>query len=267
MPPTPESLPASPASDGATELARLLRTEGRRESAVVQVAIWIATGIVEGDLRPGQEVNSVDLARRFAVSRTPVREALMLLESEGLVEIRARRRPRVTSFTAERIREIYFVRRHLLALVGELMAQRVTDHDIAVLRRRLAGMRRSVTAGDVAGYFWGHVDWQSQFLRIAGNDTLRGILDSLALRTLVLRYASLGVEGRPAASLALQERIFEALTQRDGPLTALLLVRSTEAAEAAIDVQALSEPWAPAATEVQVSTDIPVIAMDNRDIG
>ena len=45
------------------------------------------------------------------------REALMLLESEGLVEIRARKRPRVATFSVQRVREIYFVRGHLLAQV------------------------------------------------------------------------------------------------------------------------------------------------------
>ncbi|WP_432825890.1 GntR family transcriptional regulator [Dactylosporangium sp. CA-092794] len=231
-----------PATDVSAELVRLLKLEERREPAVAQIAIWVATGIVEGRLTPGQDLNSVDLSHRFNSSRTPVREALMLLESEGLVEIRARKRPRVASFTPQRVREIYFVRRHLLALVGSLVAERVNDDEIEDLRERLGRMRAAASAGDVDSYFWGHVDLQSRLMTIAGNQTLADILDSLALRTLVLRHASLARPGRLHASVADQFRIFEAIEARDGELTAMLLSRATDAALRAIDMSLLTEP-------------------------
>ena len=231
---------AEKAPDRSEELVRLLKLEERREPAVAQVATWVGLGIVEGRLKPGQDLNSVDLSHRFNSSRTPVREALMLLESEGLVEIRARKRPRVASFTAERVREIYFVRKHLLALVGSLAAERVTDADLAELHERLDVMKAYAESGDVDGYFWGHVDLQSRLMRIAGNEVLAGILDSLALRTLVLRHASLATEGRLTASVADQIRILEAIEARDGELTAMLLSRATDAALAAIDLSALT---------------------------
>lgn len=66
-----------------------------RDSLVGKIAADIARAIADGDLLPGADLNSVELAARFGTSRTPVREALMLLEKEGLVEIPPRRRPRV----------------------------------------------------------------------------------------------------------------------------------------------------------------------------
>ncbi|MFJ3667150.1 GntR family transcriptional regulator [Streptomyces sp. NPDC090106] len=216
------------------EIVRLLKLEERREPAVAQIAVWIAEGIVVGRLKPGQDLNSVDLAGRFRSSRTPVREALMLLESEGLVEMRARRRPRVASFSAERVRQIYFVRRHLLGLVGRLVADRVTADDMADLRARLDRMRTHVERDDVDAYFWSHVDMQSRFLEIAGNEPLAEILDSLALRTLVLRHAALGDSERLQASFRDQVRIHDAIVDRDGELASMLLARATDAALAAI---------------------------------
>lgn len=226
--------------DRSDELVRLLKLEERREPAVAQIATWVGLGIVEGRLKPGQDLNSVDLSHRFSTSRTPVREALMLLESEGLVEIRARKRPRVASFTAERVREIYFVRKNLLALVGALVAERITDAGLVDLRERLGRMLVDAEAGDIDSYFWGHVDLQSQFLVIAGNEILADILDSLALRTLVLRHASLAHPGRLKASVADQVRILEAIEARDQELTAMLLSRATVSALAAIDLSALT---------------------------
>ncbi|MGH3246983.1 MAG: GntR family transcriptional regulator [Trebonia sp.] len=218
----------------SAEIVRLLKLEERREPTVAQVAIWVAEGIVIGRLKPGQDLNSVDLASRFSTSRTPVREALMLLESEGLVEIRARKRPRVATFSTERVREIYFVRRHLLALVGGLVAEHVTDEEVTDLAVRLERMRVAVAADDVDAYFWAHVDMQSRFLEIAGNSILTSILDSLALRTLVLRHTALGRSGRLRESLRDQVRIHEAIADRDPELTAMLLSRATDTALLAI---------------------------------
>jgi DNA-binding GntR family transcriptional regulator len=221
--------------DRSIELVRLLKLNERREPSVVQVATWVGLGIIEGRLQPGEDLNSVELSHRFNSSRTPVREALMLLESEGLVEIRARKRPRVAAFTPVRVREIYFVRQHLLALVGELVAEKATDEDLVGLRTRLTQMEADASSGDIDNYFWGHVALQERMTEIAGNETLKGILDSLALRTLILRHASLAQPGRLAASVADQLRIFDAIQNRDGELAAMLLSRATVAALHAIE--------------------------------
>jgi DNA-binding GntR family transcriptional regulator len=227
--------------DRSIELARLLKLNERREPAVVQVATWVGLGIIEGRLQPGEDLNSVELSHRFSSSRTPVREALMLLESEGLVEIRARKRPRVAAFTPERVREIYYVRQHLLALVGKLVAEAATSEHLASMRQRLSKMEEQAAVGDVDSYFWGHVALQEQMTEIAGNETLKGILDSLALRTLILRHASLAQPGRLAASVSDQLRIFEAIENRDGELAAMLLSRATVSALNAIEVSEWSQ--------------------------
>jgi DNA-binding GntR family transcriptional regulator len=228
-------------ADRSVELVRLLKLTERREPAVVQVATWVGLGIIEGRLQPGEDLNSVELAHRFSSSRTPVREALMLLEQEGLVEIRARRRPRVAAFTPERVREIYFVRQHLLALVGRLVVESASDDELADLRARLTRMVGFADKGDIDSYFWGHVDLQERMTDIAGNETLKGILDSLALRTLILRHASLAQPGRLAASVVDQLRIIEAMESRDGELAAMLLSRATVAALGAIELSEWSE--------------------------
>jgi DNA-binding GntR family transcriptional regulator len=229
--------------DRGAELARLLKLHERREPLVVQVATWVGLGIIEGRLRPGQDLNSVDLSHRFSSSRTPVREALMLLEQEGLVEMRARRRPRVAEFTPERIAEIYEVREHLLALMGSLVAVKIGDADLDDLRRRVKEMRRQADNGDVDGYFWSHVALQERMTEIAGNSTLKGILDSLALRTLILRHASLQMPGRLSHSVAAQELILQAIEDHDPELTAVLLSRATRAAHAAIQHGPWAQQW------------------------
>jgi DNA-binding GntR family transcriptional regulator len=227
--------PPDQQADRAADLARMLKLPERREPVVVKVATWIGLGIVEGRLVPGEDLNSVDLSKRFDSSRTPVREALMLLEQEGLVEIRPRRRPRVASFSPERIREIYEIRGHLLSIVGTLVAARAQDDELDDLTARVKEMRSKADADDVVGYFWDHVALQERMTEIAGNVTLKGILDSLALRTLVLRHASLSHPGRLSDSIADQELILRALRDRDGDFAATMLTRATRAALGAIE--------------------------------
>ena len=105
-------------------------------SLVGNIAATIASDIVAGRLRAGADLNSDELARRFQTSRTPVREALLMLEKEGLVEIESRRRPRVKRWTRSEVRELYLVRAALYALVAELIVANAPDEGAAWRERR-----------------------------------------------------------------------------------------------------------------------------------
>ncbi|MCG7206718.1 GntR family transcriptional regulator [Streptomyces arenae] len=218
-------------------LQRLLRLRDRREPLVAQIAEWVGAGIIEGRLEPGQDLNSVELSRRFDTSRTPVREALMLLEQEGLVEMKARRRPRVAAPSLADIRDIYQVRRHLLSMLAGLLVERADDTELAELRGRVEKMRELADAGDVDAYFWSHVQLQERMTEIAGNATLKQILDSLALRTLMLRHLSLTRPGRLAYSVDDQERLIQACEERDGELASALIAGATVRALRAVEEQ------------------------------
>ncbi|MFF7475970.1 FCD domain-containing protein [Streptomyces sp. NPDC008092] len=218
-------------------LARLLRLRDRREPLVAQIAEWVGAGIIEGRLAAGQDLNSVDLSRRFDTSRTPVREALMLLEQEGLVEMKARRRPRVAAPSLQDIRDIYQVRRQLLSMLAALLVERATDEEIGELRGRVEKMRGLADEGDVDAYFWSHVQLQERMTEIVGNATLKQILDSLALRTLMLRHLSLTRPGRLAYSVDDQERLMQACEERDGELAAALIAGATVRALRSVEEQ------------------------------
>lgn len=217
------------------QVTRLLNFSERREPLVAMVAAWVGTGIIEGRLRPGQDLNSVELAKRFSTSRTPVREALMLLEQEGLVEMRARKRPRVAVPTIETVRQTYQVRQHLLSLSAELVVVRATTLELAELRGIVGELQRLADEGDVSGYLWAHVALHERMMEIGGNETLKAILDSLALRTFILRHMSLGWPGRLATSAIEQARIVDAFDRRDAPLASILISRATLGALEAIE--------------------------------
>lgn len=225
---------STPSTEAANELIQLLELTDRREPAVVEIAVWVALGIIEGRLRPGQDLNSVELANRFQSSRTPVREALALLESEGLVEMRARRRPRVAAFSPQQVREVFVVRAHLLSMAGQLAATQASDDDLATLSSIVDTLKKHAANNNDADYRWTHYKFFDVIADIAGNVTMKGILNSLFIRTLSVRR-TLSQPERLAESLHYAGLTLEALKQRDGELVALLMRRSVLAALAAIE--------------------------------
>ncbi len=211
-------------------IRRLIKWHGRREPLVCNIAEGIATDLIFGRLAPGDELNSVDLAARFQVSRTPVREALMLLEHEGLVVVTARKRPRVASPGEAEVREIYGLRAQLLAVMVRELVAVVTDEQVRALVDCVDRLEASVRAGEVDGYFRGHVEFQDMMTEFAGNSTLKRVLDSLALRTLVLRHVSASSPGRMYVGVREQRQLVEAIASRDADLAAAVIAHSTRQA-------------------------------------
>lgn len=215
---------ASGASEAAANsLARLLQLDERRDSLVAAISEWVGRGIVEGRLRPGDDLNSVELARRFATSRTPVREALMLLEKEGLVEIPARRRPRVARTTLASVHEVYAVRATLHALVFEQLAMDIDEATLEELRHLVDGMAAAAAEDDLDRYFWRNVAFHERAAELANNPTLQGILDSLGLRVLQLRHRSIAAPHRMNRSIEDHRRLIRALEERDPALAGALM--------------------------------------------
>lgn len=208
-----------------TIFADVLERTAGRDSLVGKIAEWIGCAIIEGRLRPGDDLNSVALSQRFQTSRTPVREALMILEKEGLVTIPPRRRPHVAHVSLREVREIYQVRTHLYMLVSELIVARVADQDVQTLRVQQARLEEAASAGDRDAYFWRNLSFRATEAEICGNAPLRRLLDSLGLRTLQARHQSLTYPGRMEQSVRDHARLVRAYEERDAPL-AIALTRT-----------------------------------------
>jgi DNA-binding GntR family transcriptional regulator len=180
----------------------------------------VAIAIVEGRLPPGHEVNSAELARRFSTSRTPVREALLLLERESLVIVPPRRRPYVSPVDMAQVREVYEIRASLYALVSELLVARASDEEILGLRRWQGLLEADASAGDVDAYFWHNVGFRNAEASLSKNGELQRRLSSLGLQMHRFRHLSLSLPGRLLHSVADHERLVNAYADRDVGLAA-----------------------------------------------
>ncbi len=221
-------------SIGRSELLRVLN-RGQGASLVDEVILAVGSDIIEGRLRPGDDLNSVDLARTFGSSRTPIREALLTLEREGFVEISAHRRPRVAPLQMEEVRELYQLRAELCAMVSHAVVRVRDDDDLARLGQLQDELVRAEHENDLDRYFWINVQFRNTEAAISGNKTLRRVLDSLGLRMLLLRHVSLSMPGRLKRSVADHDLLMRAYEDRDGELAAALTKSLVAGALAALE--------------------------------
>jgi DNA-binding GntR family transcriptional regulator len=210
-----------------------LGLDPREKGVTSEILLTLAREIVEGRLGLGQEVNSVELARRFGTSRTPVREALLRLQAGGLVTVPPRQRPSVWKPTLTQALHIYELRAHLDALVSELVVKGATDAQLARLEYWQAMREEDSGRDDSQSYFWHNVAGRNEEASIAGNGELERVIRQLGLRSLVLRHVSLSIPGRIGESAVLHKELLSAYQARDereaGALSRLITMQGYRA--------------------------------------
>jgi DNA-binding GntR family transcriptional regulator len=124
------------------------------ENAVRKVRDQIEDALVSGEFAPDGRLDEVQLATRFGVSRTPVREALMQLSAIGMVELRPRRGAIVVAHGPARIYEMFEVMAELEGLAGAHAARRLTNDDRNAISAAHDRCRAAAEAGDKDGYYY-----------------------------------------------------------------------------------------------------------------
>lgn len=181
-----------------------------------QIAARIGDRIVADDYAPGTWLLGQALAEEFGVSLSPVREALRILENEGLVRFHPRRGTQVTDLTANEVREIFEVRAGLFRMVWERLANERPPEHVALLEKGVDLLARYAAEPDGGSDFAITVYKLGLFsLRAAGNRRLEDIVTALSIQTLRYSRTSLASPERRAASLALWRETVEAVKRGD----------------------------------------------------
>lgn len=172
--------------------------------------------ILRQTLRAGQRLNVDELASQLGMSRTPVKDALNALASEGLVEILPRRGTFVIGVTAQDVAEAFEVRRALELLAAELLVARLTDEDLMALRAALARLDE-VADGDAVEHMQRNMAFHRLFVRLAGNRRLSEIYENLDVHIQIARVHARGDRWRERRTRERTEHlaIFRALEVRD----------------------------------------------------
>ncbi|NND43308.1 MAG: GntR family transcriptional regulator [Silicimonas sp.] len=177
----------------------------------------LQTLIINAVLEPGSKVPEKQLCNQFGVSRTPLREALKVLASDGLVRLEPNRGAWVTSLTIEEVEEVFPVLGALEALSGELACKNITDAEIDAVRDLHDQMMQSYNERDLEAYFSINQKIHRAILLAARNSTLISSCQGLSLRMQRARYLANMTQGRWQEAVEEHGLILEYLVARDGP--------------------------------------------------
>jgi DNA-binding GntR family transcriptional regulator len=183
-------------------------SEGLREAIEEEVAT--------GKLAAGTHLDEIELARRFGVSRTPIREALSLLAGEGVVEIRPRRGAVVAPITPQRLVEMFEVMAGLEAMCARLAARRITAAELDRLEQAHEGCRDASQRLDSDGYFYANEHFHHAIYLASHNDFLNDQAQALQRRLKPYRRLQLRVRNRLAKSFEEHQAVLDALRVCNG---------------------------------------------------
>lgn len=181
----------------------------------------IEESILDGTFKKGDCIGELKLCEMLGVSRTPVREALTRLRSEGLVGESAKGTV-VLGVTREDLDDIYEVRRRIEGYATARAAGRITEEELKTLEETLDLQEFYVSKGQTEGI--GKLD--SEFHRLiylySGSRTLASLLSELHRKVMRYRRLSVGNPARAAAAAAEHREILAALSAHDAPLAEAL---------------------------------------------
>jgi DNA-binding GntR family transcriptional regulator len=171
--------------------------------------------ITTGKLLPGSRLDEAELAKRFNVSRTPIREALNLLLGEGLIETRPRRGVVVTRVTPQRLIEMFEVMAELEVMCAQLAARRMSEDELAAIEGAHAACEGAVAARDADAYFYANERFHYAIYTASHNSFLFEQAASLQRKLRPYRRLQLRVRNRIQRSFEEHQAIVDALREGD----------------------------------------------------
>jgi GntR family transcriptional regulator, rspAB operon transcriptional repressor len=209
-----------------------------RRDNVEQVYRRVREAILEGEIGPGAVMSQVALADELGVSRTPLREALRMLQSEGLVDAQANRRVTVKPISATDLEELVVMRVALETEAIRLSVNRLSPEAIAALEGRHAEMAHFAAAKDYVRWTQPHTAFHRGLTAAAG-ERVNAMLTQLSDH--FERYRRMHIARSPKAWLTAGHReILDATKAGDRELSGRLLAEHLSAT--AFDVMELLEP-------------------------
>ena len=179
--------------------------------------------IIEGHLQPGAHIIEAELCHSLGVSRTPLREALKTLASEGLVNLLPARGAFVSAPTFKETRELLEVLTGLESIAGRLACERATDTEIAALRRKNDAMVRCFRNHKRLEYYKLNMEIHARLVALSHNAELRRLHANCSGRLRRLRFLSTATPSNWSAAIAEHQNMMTALEERDADKLARLM--------------------------------------------
>lgn len=171
--------------------------------------------IITGELKPGERLMEVKLAEKMGVSRTPVREAIRMLELEGLVDMLPRKGAHVAELSVKDIMDVLEVRASMDSLATKLAAERITDEEIKELKQIQVQFVSYADKDNLQGTIKKDVEFHELIYRASRNDRLLQIANNLREQVQRFRVIYLKDYSSPRNLIKEHEDICAAISERD----------------------------------------------------
>jgi len=179
------------------------------------VADRLREQIFSKQLEPGSWLDEQSLANQFGISRTPMREAIKALASEGLVTMKLRRGAYVTEVNRADLEQIFTVISLLECQTAKESALKATEDELNLLDHLHHRLEKAAADRDIEQFFEINGKFHELIQQIAGNRWLNGVIDDLRKVLKLHRRDSLTSTGRLQSSLIEHREILRAILKRD----------------------------------------------------
>ncbi|MFB2553040.1 GntR family transcriptional regulator [Ensifer soli] len=176
----------------------------------------LETQIVEGHLSPGEKLDEVALGNRYAVSRTPVREALRVLAAKGLVQFEPRVGAIVARPTVGEVMDLFEVVAEMEGIAARLACERMEALDQRMIVEAHRACLEAASAFDPEKYYRTNGDFHDAIKRAAHNQVLWDQIELLNKRLSPYRRFITFRPGRTETAIREHEAVYEAILDRDG---------------------------------------------------
>lgn len=188
----------------------------------------IRDAIISGTLKAGSRVSEPELADRYGISRTPIREAFRQLESEGYLTVIPRRGAVVSEFSQKDVEDFYAIKSILEGYAARQACNRLTGKELEKLQANNDKLSELADHNDIKTFFKIHNDFHDMFIKAADNERLRELITSVVTRFQRLRFMSLSLPGRMKIAVQEHEKIIDAFRRKDAEAAELLVRKNAE---------------------------------------
>jgi DNA-binding GntR family transcriptional regulator len=205
-----------------------------RRSLHDKLAEGLRDAIVAGEFRPGQKLPELDLCARFGVSRTPMREALKVLATEGLVTLTPNRGASVAAISTQELADLFPIMGALEALAGELAAERISEDELRVLQAKHMQMLEYFRRGERGPYLRINEQIHTDIVKASGNAPLLATWQGLMVRIKRVRFVAQMTPESWREAVNDHQQMIEALAVGDGARLGAILKRHVSQKEISV---------------------------------
>ncbi|EAV41011.1 transcriptional regulator, GntR family protein [Stappia aggregata IAM 12614] len=188
----------------------------KQKTITTQAMEQIRQLIFDGELAAGSDHLESELADRLGMSRTPVREATLMLAQQGLLEVRPRKGVRIATLSLKDMEEIYAILTELESLAAEEAAEKgYSEKDLVALKQSIESMEEALKREDRDAWAIADDDFHAELVRLGGNSRIQSIVSMMSNQVRRARAMTLYFRPLPVKSNEDHRAVFDAIRKGD----------------------------------------------------